>query len=99
MIGEGTWKEIICKKCGSELGYYDNPSLGPEYNIPANCPVCGVALGVESVRGEVQVLKKTFWPTPLPIADFPEWVKEHKMASITIAGLFIGGQYLIFRKN
>lgn len=99
MPGEGTWHYITCKRCSSELRLYDNPSLGPKLNIPANCPVCGADLGVESVRGQVQVLERKLWPTPLPIADIPEWVKEHKAASITIAGLFIGGQYLVFRKK
>ena len=89
MPGEGTWRETICERCSSKLRFYDNPSLGPEYNISAKCPVCGADLGVESVRGEVQILEAKPWP--VPVAGFTEWLKKYApwliVADIVWSGL------------
>ena len=99
MPGTGTWKETICKICSSELRYCDNPSLGPEYNIPANCPVCGDDLGVRSVRGEVQILESA-QERITALGVQAEWFKENRgLVIVVIVALVLLFFFLKKRKR
>lgn len=83
MPGLGTWKETRCERCDSKLRFHDNPSLGPKYNISAECPICGADLGVESVRGEVDIIEEGI----TTLGAEAEWLKKNR--SLVIVAVVI----------